>query len=167
MRAPPLTFLQMRPAWSPDGKRIASDDGSRTWIEDLSQPSATREAEPLPVLGGGAALQPRSWSRDGTMLAGSTTFYVSPNSVTLLYSFVTGRYTALPEGRGWPAWLPDSRRLLVGRFDEIVLLDTRTGRATPVLAAGGQGLSVSRDGRWMSYIETRAEADVWLASLDR
>jgi Tol biopolymer transport system component len=153
--------------WSPDGKRIASDDGTRTWIEELTQPPSQREAEALPALEGGVAMQPRSWSPDGTTLAGSPTFYVSANSVTLLYSLASRRYTALPEGQGWPAWLPDSRRLLVGRHDRIVLLDTRTGRATPVLAAGGQGLSLSRDGRWASYIETRADSDVWLATLER
>jgi Tol biopolymer transport system component len=153
--------------WSPDGKRIAMDDGTLTWIEDLTQPLAQRKAEPLPALEGGQSLQPRSWSPDGSTLAGGLTFYLSPNSVTLLYSFASRTYTALPEGRGWPAWLRDSRRLLVGRLDRIVLLDTRTGRATPVIAAGGQGLSVSRDDRWLSYIETRAESDVWLATLDR
>jgi hypothetical protein len=112
-------------------------------------------------------MQPRSWSPDGTALAGSPTFYVSANSVTLVYSLASRRYTALPEGQGWPVWLPDSRRLLVGRHNRIVLLDTRTGRATPVLAAGGQGLSLSRDGRWASYIETRSDADVWMATLGR
>jgi Tol biopolymer transport system component/serine/threonine protein kinase len=152
--------------WSPDGKRIATNDGAHTWIEDLTQPRAQRQAEALPVLEGGQALQPRSWSPDGRLLAGSLTFYLSPNSVTLLYSFATRTYTALPEGRGLPAWLSDSRRLLVARYDRIVLLDTRTGRATPVLDAAAQGISVSRDNRWVSYIETRAQSDVWLATLE-
>ncbi len=153
--------------WSPDGKRIASDDGTLTWVEELTQPPTQREAEALPPLEGGVAMQPRSWSPDGTTLAGSPTFRVSANSVTLLYSFATRRYSALPEGRGWPVWLTDSRRLLVGRHDQIVLLDTRSGRATPVLGAGGQGLSLSRDGRWASYIETHSDADVWMATLGR
>jgi Tol biopolymer transport system component len=153
--------------WSPDGKRIATEDGARTWIEDLTKPLDQRQAEPLPALEGGSSMQPRSWSPDGRALAGGLTFYPSPNSVTLLYSFATRSYTALPEGRGWPAWLSDSRRLLIARYDRIVLLDTRTGRATPVLATAAQGISVSRDDRWASYIETRAEADVWLATLGR
>jgi hypothetical protein len=55
------------------------------------------------------------------------------------------------------------------RHARIVLLDTR-GRATPLLDAGEQGLSLSRDGRcasqrWASCTETRTEADVWLATL--
>jgi len=153
--------------WSPDGKRIAVDDGSRTWIQDLTRPPSQSEAEALPPLEGGVALQPRSWSPDGMLLAGSPTFYVSPTSVTLVYSFATRRYEALPEGRGWPAWLPDSRRMLVGRHDQIVLLDTRSGRATPLLDVSGQGLSVSRDGRRATFIDTRVESDVWLATLAR
>jgi len=115
---------------------------------------------------GGQSLQPRSWSPDGSTLAGGLTFYPTPNSVTLLYSFASGKYTALPEGRGWPAWLSDSRRLLVARYDQIVLLDSRTGRATPVLDTAAQGVSVSRDNRWVSYIETRAQSDVWMAKLE-
>ena len=153
--------------WSPDGKRIATDDGARTWVEDLSKPPDERQAERLPALEGGRSMQPRSWSPDGSTLAGGITFYPSPNSVTLLYSFASRTYTSLPEGRGWPAWLSDSRRLLVARYDRIVLLDTRTGHATNVLAAAAQGISVSRDDRWVSYIETRAESDIWMATLER
>jgi Tol biopolymer transport system component len=152
---------------SPDGKRIATSDGEHTWIEDLTKPLDQRQAEALPAIEGGQAMQPRSWSPDGRTLAGGLAFYTSPNSVTLLYSFASRTYSALPEGRGWPAWLRDSRRLLVARHDRIVLLDTRSGRATPVLAAGAQGLSVSRDDRWVSYIETRADSDVWMATLGR
>ena len=61
----------------------------------------------------------------------------------------------------------DSRRLLVARYDRIVLLDTRTGHATPVLAVAANGISLSRDDRWLTYIETQVESDVWLATLAR
>jgi Tol biopolymer transport system component len=152
--------------WSPDGKRIATNDGVRTWIEDLSQPIDGRQAEALPVLDGGRALQPRSWSPDGRTLAGGLTLAITPSSVTLLYSFASQSYQALPEGRGWPVWLSDSRRLLVARHDGIVLLDTRSGRAVPLLDAAPQGISVSRDDRWLSYVETHTESDVWMATLE-
>jgi Tol biopolymer transport system component len=151
--------------WSPDGKRLATTDGVRTWIEDLARPLGERTAEPLPPLEGGHALVPRSWSPDGTKIAGDLGFDISPGSVTLLYSFSGKTYSALPEGRGTPAWLRDSRRLLVARHDRLVLLDTRTGRASPVLSVLAQGLSVSADDRWVSYIEPHLEADVWMATL--
>jgi Tol biopolymer transport system component len=153
--------------WSPDGKRLATTDGVRTWIEDLTQPLEERKAEPLPPLEGGHALTPRSWSPDGGALAGDLEFYPSPRSVTLLYSFAERAYRALPEGRGTPAWLHDSRRLLVAQYDRLVLLDTRTGRASPVLSVSAQGPSLSRDDRWVSYIEPHFEADVWMATLGR
>jgi dipeptidyl aminopeptidase/acylaminoacyl peptidase len=153
--------------WSPDGTRIATNDGARTWIEDLRLPLDQRQPEALPKLDGGRPLQPRSWSPDGTMLAGGLTFYVAADSVTMLYSFATQRYTALPEGRGNPVWMSDSRRMLVARLDRIVMLDTRTGQATPVLDTAAQGISLSRDDRWLSYIENQAESDVWLATLAR
>ena len=126
-----------------------------------------RQAEQLPDLEGGLALQPRSWSRDGSTLAGGLEFYETPNSVTMLYWFATHGYRALPEGRGNPVFMSDSRRLLVARYDRIVLVDSRTGQATPVLPVGAHGLSLSRDDRWLSYIENHAESDVWLATLAR
>ena len=101
------------------------------------------------------------------MLAGGLTFPTSPTSVTMLYSFATRTYIPLPEGRGWPAWMSDSRRLLVARYDGIVMLDTRSGHATPVLGVSAQGISLSRDDRWLCYIENQSEADVWLATLAR
>jgi hypothetical protein len=101
------------------------------------------------------------------MLAGGLAFYVAPDSVTMLYSFATKGYTALPEGRGNPVWMSDSRRLLVARPDRVVLLDTRTGQATPVLEVSAHCMSLSHDDRWLSYIENQAESDVWLAILAR
>jgi len=153
--------------WSPDGKKIATNDSVKTWVEDLAPPLDQRRAEALPELEGGHALQPRSWSPDGTMLAGGVQFYVNPNSVTMLYSFVTRKYSALAEGRGNPVWMRDSRRMLVARYDRIVLLDTRTGQATTVLPTATQGISLSRDDRWLSFIESQIESDVWLATLAR
>jgi Tol biopolymer transport system component len=155
------------PLWSPDGRRLATTDGVKTWITDLTPPLEQRQAEALPPLEGGHALTPRSWSPDGTMLAGDLGIYPSPKSVTLLYSFATRAYRPLPEGRGTPAWLHDNRRLIVAQYDRIVLLDARTGRATPLVDTAAQDPSVSNDDRWVSYIEPHRDADVWMATLGR
>jgi dipeptidyl aminopeptidase/acylaminoacyl peptidase len=151
--------------WAPDGKHIVTTDGVRTYVDDLTRPLAERHAEVLPALEGGHALDPRSWSPDGSTLAGDMDFRVSAKSVTLLYSFASRSYSALAEGRGTPAWLSDSRRLLVAQVDRIVLLDTRTGQATPVLDVTARVPSLSKDDRWLSYIEPHSEADVWMATL--
>ena len=154
------------PKWSPDGTRIAfySDRSGRyeTWtirpdgggLEQLTKATGPARTEV-------------TWSRDGSMLAGGLTFYASPNSVTLLYSFDSHSYRPLPEGRGNPVWMSDSRRLLVAQSDRIVMLDTRSGHATPVLAVGAQGISLSRDDHWLTYIENQTESDVWIATLGR
>jgi len=76
-------------AWAPDGKRIATNDSVKTWVQDLGPPLDQRQAEALPDLEGGHALQPRSWSPDGSALAGTLSFYTSPASVTMLYSFAS------------------------------------------------------------------------------
>ena len=54
----------------------------------------------------------------------------------------------------------------MAQHDRIVLLDTRTGRASTVLPVAAQGISVSRDDRWVTYIEPHSEADVWMATLE-
>ena len=66
--------------WSPDGNQIATNDSVRTWIEDLTRPLDQRQPEALPQLEGGRALQPRSWSRDGKMLAGGLEFTPRPTA---------------------------------------------------------------------------------------
>jgi hypothetical protein len=47
------------------------------------------------------------------------------------------------------------------------MLDSSSGQATPLLETAAHGLSLSRDDRWLSYIETHVESDVWLATLAR
>ena len=86
--------------WSPDGKRLATTDGVQTFIEDLTKPLAERKAEPLPPLEVKRALLPRSWSPDGATLAGDLDFYVSRDSVTLLYSFASRTYRRASRGAG-------------------------------------------------------------------
>ena len=112
-------------------------------------------------------MQPRSWAPDGHALAGNLTFYPSPTSVTLLYDFAKRAYQPLPEGGGWPAWMSDSRRLLVARHDRIVLVDSSSGQAMPVIDTAAHCISLSRDDRFFSYIETRSESDVWMATFER
>jgi hypothetical protein len=83
-------------------------------------------------------MKPRSWSPDGRWLAGSISFYATPTSVTLLYSFEEKAYRVVPAGRGIPAWMNDSRRLVVAQYDRIVMLDSRTGSAHALATASPQ-----------------------------
>jgi Tol biopolymer transport system component len=154
------------PEWSPDGTRIATANVRQTWITDLNEPLERRRSEALP-LHEGHALYPRSWSPDGRRIAGDLEFFVLPTSVTVLYDFATRDYRVLPEGRGTPAWMSDSRRLVVAQRERLVVLDATTGRATPLLDVRAQFPSLSRDDRWLTYVERHDESDVWLAAFDR
>jgi dipeptidyl aminopeptidase/acylaminoacyl peptidase len=153
------------PEWSPDGKRLATTDGNDTWITDLSKPLAQREGEPLPHRED-HALYPRSWSPDGTTIAGDFEFYVLPTSRTALFELATRRYRDLPEGKGTPEWMSDGRRLVVAQRDRLVVLDVRTGRAVPLAEARAHCPSLSRDDRWLTYIEHHDDADVWMARFE-
>ena len=64
--------------------------------------------------------------------------------------------------------MSDSRRLLVARYDRIVMVDTRDRAGDHRCSAvAAHSISLSRDDRWLSYIENQAESDVWLATLAR
>ena len=124
----------------PTESSIATDDGAQTWIEDLTQPLDQRQAEALPPLEGGHALQPRSWSPDGTTLAGDLDLLRVARTASRCSTRSPRAATArCPRAGARPLWLSDSRRLLVARTTGSCLLDTRTGRATPVLAVGRAG----------------------------
>ena len=92
---------------------------------------------------------------------------MSPNSVTLLYSFATRSYRRAARGPRH-AGLDERQPPAAGR----TLRPHRHARqrdraATPVLGVAAHGISLSRDDRWLSYIENQAESDVWLATLAR
>ena len=155
------------PSGRPTGSASSPRTASQTWIEDLTEPLADRKAEPLPPLEVKRALLPRSWSPDGATLAGDLEFYVSPSSVTLLYSFASRTYRALPEGAGHAG--------VARRQPPHARGPARPDRAPrhPVPAARArcsrcpaQGISLSRDDRWVTYIEPHSEADVWMATLE-
>ena len=76
-------------------------------------------------------------------------------------------------GRYSSTWVPSSTTRLVGTLKKSVALtaifDIATNRLSRQCAIPGatDGISVSRDDRWLSYIENQSEADVWLATLAR
>ena len=164
------------PIWSPVANQIATTDGVRAWILDMSPPLEQRGAEPLPQSEDSRGFMPISWSPNGSYLAGMS---FNPDgtvntSGVILYSFDSGSYEKIMDAGAWPAWLSDSQRFLfLGEQGEIQLFDTLTGESHSVLPAGniasleGRRLSITDDDRWISFIDTNTEGDIWLLNFEQ
>jgi Tol biopolymer transport system component len=150
-------------AWSPDGSELATCGEKGAWRIDLRQPVGEAAARRLPPIDETHEFCPRSWSPDGQALAGIA---IGPGAVwrglhTL--SLASGAYRRLGDQDELVAWL-DTGRLVVGTTrGEIQVVDARSGEVREL--ARGLGLSVSADGRWLTYAELSEEADVWMATL--
>jgi Tol biopolymer transport system component len=150
------------PIWSPDGQRIATTDGAHAYVVDLSQRRGADALETLPPIDDSRVLVPNSWSADGRRLAGSivrTDGIFTPDVV--VYAFDTGQYLVWDGAGNSAQWLRDGR-LLVGSDDQgLAILDPRTGKKSPVVERGVLA-ALSADDRWITFVETTAEGDVWM-----
>ncbi len=159
------------PLWSPDGKRIlATRRPSNVVILDRRRAPRDAVLEVLPSIDRNQAFVGLSWSPDGRSVAG-TGFREGRVSVHV-YTFGTRTYRKVADGGSAPVWLADSRRLLVDFPDGIAVVDTVTGRQRRIAPPAGWmapitpwTLSLSRDQRTLSVLESVSEGDVWLATL--
>jgi Tol biopolymer transport system component len=155
------------PIWGPDVTRalVTTFPVSKLLAFDPRLPSAEQRVEELPVFAGGFA--PTSWSADGTRVAG---FAVGrPGYGIVMYDVASRTYSELASTGGYPAWLPDGRRLLyVKGVNELVLFDTATKKGTVVLSVPGEEFlvpSVAPDGREVYVSIFRRQSDIVLAKL--
>ena len=95
-------------------------------------------------------------------------------SSIIRYEFDSGSYAKLVDGGAWPVWLSDSQRFLfVGEQGEVQLFDTRSGESHVVLPPGnvasleGRRLAITNDDRWISFLDTTTEGDIWLLSFEQ
>jgi Tol biopolymer transport system component len=69
----------------------------------------------------------------------------------------------------FPAWLPDSRRILfVSGGKAFYTVDTRTKDVKRIFSAGRDIIAparLSRDGRRLFFIRRVTESDIWMATL--
>jgi Tol biopolymer transport system component len=104
------TFLADAPGaqnlrWSPDGTRLAYDDGRNVHIFNVDGSGTTR----IPI----EATQP-SWSPDGTQLA---VVRIEPYAnIYVINLDGTNLRLVVKDGSG-PAWSPDGRRIAFSRYD--------------------------------------------------
>ena len=159
------------PVWSPDGRLIVATGTAQLFVLDPSTRPATT-VHRLPTAPGTDPMLPFSWSPDGRWIAGTSR---SKGGVSDRLHIVDAALTTvrdLPGPARSPAWLPDSRRLIVAQSRRLVVVDTEGHVERTLLPVAqpdlvwGRTVSLSRDGRTLVYLESRAEGDVWLMSIE-
>jgi eukaryotic-like serine/threonine-protein kinase len=157
------------PVWSPDGRKVACTYGGRAAVIDLSQPLASRRAEPLPEAVG-EAFYPLSWSADGLTLAGNMARLDGSTSEGIGLHLLGSRTYLRWTSRGYnPVWLRDGRRLLYLEAGKILAFDTLTNEARDVLAppphSAYELVTTSPDGRSLFAVRAVDDGDIWLLTL--
>src|SRR2546426_565232 len=110
-----------KPAWSPDGRRIAfiREHGYR-FLELATVDVADRRVRVLVPRAQGSD---PAWSPDGRTIA-----YDHGNFGIVLVDVATGARRLLGDWGNTTSWSPDGKKLAAIRFDDVNVLDVRTGR---------------------------------------
>jgi TolB protein len=161
------------PAWSPDGTRLAvewaADSGGGgqrvTRVVDPNRAWQAQAPEDLPPPAGLPGFTVQDWSPDGTRLAGQIPMGTGAKGI-VVYTFASRRYEQLTDFGEWPAWLPDSRRVLfVANAKDYWVVDTRTKQTRKIYTVPNGRLGparLTRDGRSAYFSRRMTEADIYL-----
>ncbi len=156
------------PIFAPDGKRMAINGNSQTYIIDLTKNWNEQTPQPLARADGVTGFVCWDWSPDGKKLGG--TIHEGEKRTLGVYDLETGNYQRFFEtdGNTVPAWLPDSRHAVYSTGREIFVLDTETGKQrllTSNFTVQLRSPFVSRKGQMLYFTVHTAESDVWLLDL--
>ncbi|HZM90589.1 MAG TPA: LpqB family beta-propeller domain-containing protein [Blastocatellia bacterium] len=155
------------PVWSPDGKRLTfTNSNGETWLIEVDKPWSEQTPQLLnPKREPPVRFWPSAWSSDGRRLLGGSNLDGQTLGLSI-YSFETGRLERIGNiGSSSMAWLQDNRRALFSVDGTVFIIDTETKTQHPLFSgAPGKIISfrLSRDYRWLYYIQESAEADIWL-----
>ncbi len=169
--APPLPQGSVHTLWSPDGRRMATTDGSSIFILDLERPFADRLIQTLPVTDPDFVnfdLCDRSPDATALALVGP-----APGGTSRLfaYALASRALTRLAAGVEWARWLRDGRRLVATYGNRLFLLDGVTGTTRDLLPPGRfpphsiLTAAISRDDRHIAFIEQTLDGDIWAMTL--
>lgn len=170
------------PFWAPDGRAIAAFDTSRDgggFLVDLSAGLEAPEIVDLPSPATGEVFWPLTWSPDGSHLVGRTIRSSGGIGPAYVYTFKSSAYEPLPSlaltgaptiANALSTFFVDNHRLAFLSGSRVLLAELRGGEPTLLYEARAPRtvavLSASADGRWLSWIETTDESDIWLMTLD-
>ena len=170
--APPLNERALfYPVWSPDGRRLVASGTGQLLVLDPSTKPAT-VVHRSPARPGADTMVPFSWSPDGRWIAGASRSKSGINDRVQIVDAGLTTVRELPGPGRSPAWLPDSRRLIVAQSRRLLVVDSDSHLERALLPVAqpdlvwGRTVSLSRDGRTLVYLESRAEGDVWLMSIE-
>ncbi len=136
----------------------------RTIVFDPNRAWTEQAPEVLPRIDDGAPeMIPTSWSPDGSMLTGQAGY---PGTGVMIYSFESGSYVRLTDFGEWPAWLPDSRRLIfVYEGKRFFIVDLESKETQEIFSVPRDVIGpprISGDGTQVVFSRRVTEADIWL-----
>jgi TolB protein len=161
------------PVYSPDGNRLAfiSDRGGRShvWVSELSEGRPV--GNPVQITKGNQSDALPAWSGDGGLLAflrDGDVWLVPPDGKTPAKRLTQGAVAQMAK------WSNSGKTLFVAgtwgeRQTHLRLVRTEDGRGeivTPLVVFGDSSapglFGVSRDGKYVAYIETVSGGDLWI-----
>jgi Tol biopolymer transport system component len=158
------------PVWSPDGKRLAYNQGPRGsfLIEFDKSPDEQRPVRVPVEIEPGGWFGVADWSHDGQLLLGHMRRADGTSKGIGVYSLAGGSFEQVSEIGFLPRWLSDGRRILFWHEGRLYLVDRRSRTPHEVLAPSSvhgameQNFDISPDNRRIYFSLMASEADIWL-----
>jgi len=124
--------VESSPTWSPDGSELiySSDERGGPQLYRIGAGGGSGQLIPT---GYGYCTEP-SWSPDGKKLA----FTARSGGFSIAVKDLQGGASQIVGAGEDPAWGPSSRHLIYSNGTNLILLDTQSGRSTPIVTGLGK-----------------------------